>query len=305
MTARPWRKETGPLRNTLFQAVAQSYPTHLIGTNKLLAALWRVLFYLFRPTEPFVMRTALYRVRVHPRKGTLTRALIRRGYWEPTETRVFQNLLRPGMLVIDAGANFGHYALTAAAALGREGRVVAFEPDPATFKLLQDNVALLPADAAPVRAVQAGLSDRTGVLHLTHDDGNPGGHSFVAGNVWKAGCSLEVPVYTLDDWLAANLPGRAPDIIKIDVQGYEAKLLRGARATLETHRPIVFCEITADAMAAAGDSSDDLLTLFRDLGYQATVITGTACEAVDYDRLATLVKDPTVEYQDVLFHPAS
>jgi len=77
------------MRNQLFAAIAKAYPTDRMGTNKALSAIWRILFYAFSPSQSFVMKTEYYKIRAHPKKGTLTRAVIRRGYWEKTETKAF------------------------------------------------------------------------------------------------------------------------------------------------------------------------------------------------------------------------
>ncbi len=181
------------MADTLFRLIAARFPTHRMGGRKALAALWRFLFYLLRPRHPFVMRTRDYRLFAHPRKGTLTRAVIRRGYWEPLETEIFRSLLRPGALVIDVGANFGHYALTAANAIGPKGLVIAFEPQPESFALLDANRKLLPQDN--LLAVQAGLGAFDGSMEIHTDTANPGGHSFYDWNLrGTAGSSQLVPV---------------------------------------------------------------------------------------------------------------
>lgn len=103
----------------IFQAIARRFPTERIGASKVLAGLWRILFYLFRPSRPFIMRLPHYNAYVHPKKGTLTRVILRRGYWEPAETEFFVKHLKPGGFIVDAGANFGHYALVAPTWWGR------------------------------------------------------------------------------------------------------------------------------------------------------------------------------------------
>jgi len=120
-----------------------------------------------------------------PKKGTLIRAVIRRGHWEPLETAAYIACLRQGGFVIDVGANFGHYSLVAAKFIGGEGKVRAFEPHGPTFGLLQENCSLQPTPIiAPIRA---GIAAENGTLELTEDTGNPGGHSFVAANVYGQG----------------------------------------------------------------------------------------------------------------------
>ncbi|HCX68053.1 MAG TPA: hypothetical protein DHK64_11120, partial [Rhodobiaceae bacterium] len=110
------------------------------------------------------MRTRHYRLRAHPRKGTLTRVVLRRGCWEARETDFFISQLKPGGFVVDAGANFGHYTLVASNIVGAEGLVVAFEPFPANHALLMENVDLLPTKN--VVAEQAGLAATSGALDL-------------------------------------------------------------------------------------------------------------------------------------------
>jgi hypothetical protein len=179
------------MRNQLFAAIAKAYPTDRMGANKVLSAIWRILFYALSPSQSFVMKTEHYKIRAHPKKGTLTRAVIRRGYWEKTETEAFIRHLQPDALVIDAGANFRHYALVAAKFIGNAGRVIAFEPNSETFELLQSNIAMLAHQN--VTAVQAGLSDDNGEMSLSIDSSNPGGHSFTKGNVRETGESETTP----------------------------------------------------------------------------------------------------------------
>ena len=290
--------------DTLFRLIAERFPTHRMAEHKSLAALWRVFFYLLRPRHPFIMRTAHYRLFAHPRKGTLTYAVIRRGHWEPTETLHFLDLLKPGALVIDAGANFGHYALTAANVVGREGLVIAFEPHPETFSLLDENRKLLPWNN--LRAVQAGLGSEDATLAIHTDTANPGGHSFYAWNLRDTDCSSNwVKVYALDSYLAEHIHGRAVNVIKIDVQGFEMEVLRGATRTIERDRPAIFCEITPDALQRAGSGLDEILGFFRSRGYRGEIVSNDSgkTKPLDYSELSEFFSRSGAEYHDVLFRP--
>ncbi len=292
------------MADTLFRLIAARFPTHLMGERKALAALWRFLFYLLRPRHPFIMRTRDYRLFVHPRKGTLTRAVIRRGYWEPLETEIFHSLLRPGALVIDVGANFGHYALTAANAIGPKGLVIAFEPHPETFALLDANRKLLPQDNLLV--VQAGLGDFDGTLEIHTDAANPGGHSFYAWNLRGTdGSSHQVPVHSLDSFLSERIHDRAVEVIKIDVQGFEMKVLHGAVRTIERDQPSVLCEVTPEALNRAGSGVEEILGFFRTRGYSAEVLLtdNGSVKLMDYPELVKFFGRSGAEYHDVLFRP--
>lgn len=290
------------LGDFVFQLIARHYPTERIAESRFVAALWRVLFYACCPTTPFVMRTPYYRLRVHPNRGTLTRAIIRRGNWEAEETREFARAIAPGDFVVDAGANFGHYALVAANIAGAAGLVVAFEPHPAVFPLLADNVRL--QEHGNIIAEQAGLAEQRGMLEITTDRDNPGGHSFIESNVRTRGDGIAAPLRALDEYLAGN--GRADRrlaLLKIDVQGFEMRVLRGAAATIARHRPIVFCEVTPDALLAAGDSHQALLDFFATRNYVARPIGHHAGAPIPFAELALLLETSGREYWDVLFVP--
>ena len=294
------------MRNQIFQYIARHYPTHKIDRSRLLSAIWRTLFYLLQPTEPFAMRTRHYRLMAVPSRNNLTRAIIRRGHWEPLETKVFIDLLKPGSTVVDAGANFGHYALTAANWVGSAGTVIAFEPHPATFDLLKSNTALLLIDN--LRPVQAGLGDSSSEFTLFSDAGNPGGHSFFEWNIRENdGDSLTVPVYSLDEFLTQEYPDKKLDVLKMDVQGFEMQLLKGATETIARDRPAVLCEVTPEALSRAGSSHDELLSFFQDLNYRPTIIeaeTGTLTP-LSYKELSSALTNTEAEYFDVLFEPNS
>jgi len=291
------------MRNRLFAIIAKSFPTDRISGNKIISALWRALFYAFAPSRPFLMKTRYYRIMAHPKKGTLTRAVIRRGYWEKTETEAFIKHLKPGALVVDAGANFGHYALVASRFVGENGHVYAFEPDAKTFSLLQSNVALL--DEPNVTPVLAGLSDTEGTLDLMVDNANPGGHSYVRDNVRGFGGSTQTIVHALDDYLREHEPERPLSLIKIDVQGYEYKLILGARKRFLKDRPVVFCEVTPDAMEKSGDDYRSLMTFFRDAGYSVQFIDTRVgrVEDVTYEEAEEILARPEREYADLIFLP--
>lgn len=292
------------MRDSLFRAIARHFPTERIGRNRFLAAVWRVLYYLIRPQRPFAMRTEHYRCVVHPRRGTLTRALIRRGHWEPLETRVFVSLLKPGATVVDAGANFGHYAMVAANRVGAGGAVFAFEPHGPTFALLAENAELQPcSNLYPVRA---GLGAEDGEMPIFADASNPGGHSFLDWNRRDdRGAAESVPVRTLDGFLAEHAPGRALDVLKIDVQGLEMDVLRGAGRTIARDRPAILCEVTPGVLARVAGGHRTLLSFLAGHGYEASVVeTGTDdLSPMETEALAVRLDTMDDEYLDVLFTP--
>lgn len=92
-------------------------------------------------------------------------------------------------------------------------------------------------------------------------------------------------------------------MIKIDVQGFEAKVLEGAVATIERDHPAVFCEITPEALKKAGSSVDEVLAFFQDRGYAARILSddGTPPKSAGYPALLDLFATSGAEYHDILF----
>lgn len=291
------------LPDIIFTAIAQRFPTERIAANKFLAGLWRVLFYLCRPARPFIMRLPYYRALVHPKKGTLTRVILRRGYWEPAETEFFVRHLKPGGFVIDAGANFGHYALVASNIVGEAGLVIAFEPFPPNYNLLKANADLQPLKN--IIAEQAGLSSASGTLDLITDEDNPGGHSFNPNLIWKAGAKVSVPVHALDDYLREKNVSRPLDILKSDTQGYEWRLISGARKTILRDRPIVLCEVAPHALAEIGDSHHELLRFFEEADYAILLVNRSTetLHQMTYGQMRAQLENQTHEFEDVIFVP--
>jgi FkbM family methyltransferase len=179
------------------------------------------------------------------------------GLHEPNDMGFVLHSLRRGDLMVDVGANVGSYTILAAGAVG--ANVIAIEPVPATFRDLAACVRLNDL-AALVELHRLGLSDRPGTLPFTtHLD---------AGNYVVSQPSehaIEVPVTTLDELIGT----RTPTFIKIDVEGYELPVLRGAHETVQ--RPEVQAIIleTNGLMEVRGFSSEDALSMLASAGYSA------------------------------------
>lgn len=172
------------------------------------------------------------------------------GSYEHDKHRRFAATLQPGQVVYDVGANAGFYTLLAARRVGGQGNVVAFEPLPRNLHYLCRHLALNRERA--VRVVDAAVADRDGTAML-----DPGPHPSMAS--LDVGGSVQVRTVRLDTLVAEGLP--PPDVIKIDVEGAECQVLRGAQEVLVTHRPVVFLATHGPQVHAA------CCELLRELGY--------------------------------------
>ena len=160
-------------------------------------------------------------------------------YWlgtheEPVQ-RALLSYVRPGGVAWDIGAHVGFFSLLLSRAAGETGRVLAFEPHAANVARLTDNVVANAIKNIDVRAFA--LSDRAGherfSLHASSLEG-----SLDADVSLKA---VTVPATTIDDAVREGAP--PPELMKIDVEGAEGRVLRGGRATIPEHRPVMLIEI--------------------------------------------------------------
>ena len=111
----------------------------------------------------------------------VSRRIREEGIWEPHETSLILDLLQPGDTFLDVGANIGYFSILAAAAVGEAGSVMAYEPDPENYRLLQANVELN-ALRPRVISTAAALSDANGEGRLYLSADNLGDHQVYAGD---------------------------------------------------------------------------------------------------------------------------
>jgi len=160
--------------------------------------------------------------------GELVRVLPEHRYmsWNPIEYAAFREAVRHGTVALDVGANVGAYAVLLGQWVGATGRVYAFEPSPVAFRGLVRHIALNVQDGI-VTPVAAAVADRDGTGDLIVAD--TAGESRLAGSV-ERGRTMSVPTVTIDSFCARE--GLLPSFIKIDVEGAELAVLRGARETI-------------------------------------------------------------------------
>jgi len=162
-------------------------------------------------------------------------SLERYGEYVEEEIKFLLAGIPVGGFVIEAGANIGCHTVPIARHVGPRGHVLCFEPQRVLHQMLCGNLAL--NALWNVTAERVALGAEMGVAHLPtptyEDDGNFGGVALSAD-----GEGEPVPVVTVDSY--TNLP--ACHLLKIDVEGMELEVLRGAAATIARFRPLIYCE---------------------------------------------------------------
>ena len=189
------------------------------------------------------------------------------GAFRPKVSKLLNRMLRPGQVAFDIGSNIGMHAMIMANRVGPTGRVHVFEPDPHPMGRLKANLALNGLDNATLN--QAAVSARTETRQLfLHDDtiGNFANASLQQSNVGRSTRAIDMKVWSLDDYVAAN-PLERLDVIKLLAQGEEWNALQGGMATIRKFRPKVFFLWEPSYWARQSLCLMDAVRLFADLGY--------------------------------------
>jgi len=189
------------------------------------------------------------------------RSIRRFRIFEPEFLDAFEMEAARARVVFDVGSYIGLYSVTALCC-GDDVQVHAFEPEPVNFDIVQRNLGQV---GGRWKAHQVCLGDEDGSLRLTIK-GNSG--HFVGSS---EGRNIEVPVRTVDSLIAdGTIP--VPDLVKIDVEGFEANVLRGMRQTLQEERPLILMELHPKFLQRYGESAQALDDFMVEVGYRKTVL---------------------------------
>ena len=211
---------------------------------------------------------------ISPRDLALSRAIAHRGEWEAYELERIRAALKAGDLAIDIGANIGWHSVCMGRIVGPSGCVVAFEPEPYNYRLLQLNLHLNGLTDT-VRALNRAVANASGSLELELSADNLGDHRIRLGaarqekNVYgeKNRKVVTVPVVSLDAALDEGLLGepgsrllreRGVQMLKMDTQGAEARILAGAAKVLSRTQNLI-SEFWPYGLARQGSGVEEFL----------------------------------------------
>jgi FkbM family methyltransferase len=211
---------------------------------------------------PVLCAAGLTQVRLHP-QGQIPEVLWKWDF-EQVERDFVQSYVRPGMRVLNIGANVGLYCVMASALVGSNGEVHAFEPSTESFDLLLKNLAL--NGCSNVIAKRMALSDQNGELLLRADPKSPhlDGHRFIAAlDAVRQRLDTDeiVRALTLDEYIASlAIDARGMDLVILDVEGAELAVLRGGSALLAQPNLTVLMECSKNKEA--------VYSMLRGFGYE-------------------------------------
>jgi FkbM family methyltransferase len=197
------------------------------------------------------------------------RPLFNNGEYEPCETLFLRKILRPGLCFCDIGANIGYYTVLGSLLVGKSGRVLAFEPDPHNYSILKSNIVA--RRLGNVSLFNQALGDNEGKTLLFRSGSNFGDHRLYDS---AAGGRATVPIQIrrLDDVLEQGRC-RLPDVIKMDVQGYEGLVFRGMKSLLSLPRPLtILAEYWPHGLSKAGSSGKEMYALLLECGFRSYLL---------------------------------
>jgi len=196
------------------------------------------------------------------------------GSYESPLVDYFTGALSAGMVFADIGAQVGQFTLLASKLVGDKGHVHAFEPSPKTVRLLQRNMLLNGFTNITVHEMALADTACEAELYLPKGDSlgtNIGSNSLRPRESWKETAAVSVAVQRLDDVFREQT---RLDVIKIDVEGAELSVIRGARETILRFRPVIAFEAEESNTSAFGYTTCDLKKEIEALGYDLFRLTG-------------------------------
>jgi FkbM family methyltransferase len=181
--------------------------------------------------------------------------------YEPDVRDIMLQMIKPGMTTYDIGANIGLFSLLMSRCVGSKGQVYAIEPEINNYKHLVDSINQ--NKLTNTIAMRVAVGQTKGILPFDRRGGSFSGRVLDIGARYRiTGNIIQVPTVSLDDLVHGNT-AKPPDFIKIDVEGYEGKVILGMKDIISSYAPIILCELHTHL----GDSSEIIYETMRAADY--------------------------------------
>jgi len=219
------------------------------------------------------------------------------GDFEPEVRSYFLRTIKPGMVIFDVGANIGYFTTIMAKLVGSGGKVHAFEPSNREFGSIKNMIRQNRQDNVVLN--QTALSERVGRMMMNIAKTENMAALNTMGNITHPAAQdgdfkqVEVSLDTIDNYVTDKEINRL-DLIKIDVEGAELMVLKGAEETLKRYRPQIICEFSDLTTKGFGYQAKEIFDWLVQKGYRAYRITNQG------DILAELGKEH-YDYDNLLF----
>jgi FkbM family methyltransferase len=256
---------------TVFNKITRPFKGKSLGKIPGIGPLYRFFYRTIRPKGKILIDVQGSKFYVDTRDQGIVPYLLTNKVFEELETELFRTLVKPGMTVVDIGANFGYYTCLAARLVGSQGKVYAFEPAPNNYEMLLRNIAL--NQYQNVIPIQKAVSNKVGKTKLFMDRNNFGAPSLSEGNISSRGGFVEVETLTLDTFFN-GLHMNRPDLIKIDAQGGEGLIMDGAKHVFQNTPLKIIMEFWPFGLSQMGDEPLHLINDLISYGFSIQMING-------------------------------
>jgi len=231
---------------------------------------------LYRRTINFQQRSPVwvdldgYSIWAYPDDSEIGAEIVAKGQYEPHVTAALRERLGEGDTFVDVGANIGWFTLLGASIVGPAGRVLAIEPNPSNLVCLSNSV--IGNDFTWVDVLPYAVGSEMATLRLLAGRGSNAYFDVEVPCVhdgWRDGSM--VPVRTLDDLLVGL---DRVDVLKVDVEGAEGRLLDGAAHVLGVLRPSLLCELSPESLVERSNrTGDTFVDQLIEIGYDVCHLT--------------------------------
>ena len=218
--------------------------------------------FIIKKIIPEKIKTNTSIIYLNPNDPVISGALFF-GVYEKSETKFLNDICFEGMKVIDIGANVGYYSALTSDIVGPEGIVLAIEPDPESFKYLLKTIQA--SKFKNIRPFLKAASDHNNILPLFISKDNRGDNRLYQTNQKRD--YINVKTIRLDELIIENEIDQI-DLIKIDVQGYEPKAIRGMEKIITSSKKIILLtEFWPKGIIDAGENPYDFLEMLRNFDF--------------------------------------
>ena len=224
------------------------------------------------------------------------RELALTGVHESLSTKRFREAIKPGMTVIEVGANIGYYLLIARSIVGEEGKIIAFEPSPHNLKLLRVNVGLNEYEKnVEIFPYGIGAAEDEQEFYLMSKCNMS---SFVprqeSGDI-KRLATIKTRIVSLDDFFEGQQ--EKLDFLRMDVEGFEEEVIQGMAGLLEDGRAPtgMFIEVHSKLLGEKGSSSAAFIGKLKDYGYEVDIASWRGREDMTVSSTKEMLDHPSLE----------
>ena len=221
----------------------------------------------------YAFTTEEFGLYLDPLDAVLSKTVAFTGSWQPDETKFFKNIVSSGMTIIDVGANIGYFTMLFSKLTGPTGRVIAFEPNPRSYSILEKNIRS--SSSQNVILVKKAVSDYSGTTKLFLSQCNPTDNRIFNSSIYETDDdreTIDVQVMTLDEYVQ----DMKVDILKIDVQGAEMMVINGALQTIMNNRDLqIIVEFWPIGLSSNGIKPMQFLKNLENLGFYIYDLNGS------------------------------